>query len=148
MIDNENKQIKVMDLENNLNEYENNLKERDQIHLDNIKYVSELQNEIKLKTSKINELLNSIETKNCQIEDLKNQNLQENNSTIEEKEIQFVERLREKENNHNSEIQKLKDEIQKLKSNHTNSNLNQNLSNDHNDNSDLKSNRNIKNNHN
>jgi len=124
MIDNENKQIKVNDLENNLNEYENNLKERDQIHIDNVKYVSELQNDIKLKTSKINELLNSIETKNCQIEDLKNQNLQENYTTIEEKEIQFVERLREKENNHNCEIQKLKDEIMKLKSTIPNQNKN------------------------
>jgi len=124
MIDNENKQIKVNDLENNLNEYEINLKERDQIHIDNVKYVSELQNDIKLKTSKINELLNSIETKNCQIEDLKNQNLQENYTTIEEKEIQFVERLREKENNHNCEIQKLKDEIMKLKSTIPNQNKN------------------------
>lgn len=86
---------------------------------------------------------------------MKNQNLQENNSTIEEKEIQFVERLREKENNHNCEIQKLKEEIQKLKSMNTNSihnsNINQkNLSIDRHDHnySDHKSNRKNKSNQN
>jgi hypothetical protein len=68
-----------------------------------------MQNEIKLKTTQINELLNSIETKNCQIEDLKTQinNESHNYSNNEEKEIQFVERLQAKDELHNNQMQKL-----------------------------------------
>jgi hypothetical protein len=68
-----------------------------------------MQNEIKLKTTQINELLNSIETKNCQIEELKTQinNESHNYSNNEEKEIQFVERLQAKDELHNNQMQKL-----------------------------------------
>jgi len=68
-----------------------------------------MQNEIKLKTTQINELLNSIETKNCQIEDLKTQINNESHNYInnEEKEIQFVERLQAKDELHNNQMQKL-----------------------------------------